>query len=491
MSMVRLSELRKKGVIPAKQHDAFLLALLLAVLANIAFFIVQALLPKIALLISLLGATPAPPPDLDKQMPFVLVDPSLFQEVDPNLPAEAEGSVSREASQTEERPDLPEDSPFVQQGADLILTAPEGTLDPPAPQGNAPQDQDAQNEPISDQQLTDQPEEVAEQLPDEALPELPQLLDEPEPIAEQQPAEQPQQEVVPENEVPEPMVEPTLQDVPPPAPEPEPQPEPQPEPEPEPAPEPQPEPEPVQEPVPEPEPEPIVEPETTPIAEETLPEETPDTPTDMLNLAMLPISPEGFIDPQPSESLSRPPVEPAELPQQLQQRLEPAPPEPQQLQQPQPLQPPVPPAQPPQPQRDRPQPVFKKIGGENRATGAPLRRNQETSIKFIGEEASMRILQHRWGQYMAKVARQLQESLNRQMILSPTLYSTGQVKIRFGIAPDGSLSFYRTEFPLDSMEAERILSERMLKEAAPFDPLTAEMQKDENFQNMTVVVNLM
>jgi hypothetical protein len=137
--------------------------------------------------------------------------------------------------------------------------------------------------------------------------------------------------------------------------------------------------------------------------------------------------------------------------------------------------------------------VFKKIGSANPPSGGgtPLRRSRETAVKLIGEDASMRILQHRWGPYMAKVARQLQESLNRQMILNPLIYSTGQIKLRFGIAPDGKLSFYETVFALDSMEAERILSERMLREAAPFDPLTPDMQKDENFQNLTVVVHLL
>lgn len=462
MSTLKISELRRRGLIPAKQHDAFLLALLLAVLINVVFFAIQALLPKLALLFTLLGINPPPPrPDEEKQIPFVLVDPSfLDEEVRTDLPPDAEGTVGREARQTEETPDLPEETAYRDEGMDIILTAPEGNPGLEVPAGNADEDmeQPAPAEP-----------------PSEAAPEPP-----------------PEIEEVPEQPEPQP--------------EPEPAPEPEPVPEPEPLPEPQPEPEPLPEPdVPDIDAEP---PEAEPVeehSEEVLPEPPPeftraeaepeaprpvDPLDDIIDLAALPVTPEGFVDTTSREleriatrPLDQPRPPPRERPRpERQEQVQPEPPAR--------PQPPVERPEAPQPRPDRPQPVFKKIGGESSASGAPPRRSTDTAVKLIGEDASMRILQHRWGPYMAKVARQLQESLNRQMILSPTIFSTGQVRIRFGIAPDGTLSFQETLYVQDGMESARLMSEQTVKEAAPFDPLTPEMQKDENFQNMTVMITL-
>ncbi|MCL2001535.1 MAG: hypothetical protein FWG74_08885, partial [Planctomycetes bacterium] len=142
--------------------------------------------------------------------------------------------------------------------------------------------------------------------------------------------------------------------------------------------------------------------------------------------------------------------------------------------------------------RNRPQPTFRSIGGGSLAGGAPPRRNTSTSVRLLDSDPNMELLAHRYGEYMAKLARQLQNSLNREMVLSPTGYTAGQVKIRFGITPDGLLDFQETLFPTDgSLTAERMMSERMLREAGPFDPFTPGMMKDvELFQRLTVVIHL-
>jgi hypothetical protein len=104
----------------------------------------------------------------------------------------------------------------------------------------------------------------------------------------------------------------------------------------------------------------------------------------------------------------------------------------------------------------------------------------------------MNLLKHRYGEYMGKMERQLQASLLRQMILKPLDYARGQIKIRFGVGPDGVLTYQTTVFPADgSLELERILAESTVREAASFDPMTPNMLKDlDLFQNMTVLVIL-
>lgn len=100
----------------------------------------------------------------------------------------------------------------------------------------------------------------------------------------------------------------------------------------------------------------------------------------------------------------------------------------------------------------------------------------------------MRLLAHRYGAYMRKLQRQLQESLNRVVYLNPTSYSQGGARIRFTIAPDGSLAVYETDDSTN--EAVRMISETTLREGAPFDPPTQQMLQDPLFQKMTLTVNL-
>ncbi len=106
-TMARLDTIRKNGAIPERRHDAFLLALLLAVGFNVAFFAAQALLPRLAALLQLLGAEA--PIVQEEEFPFVLVDPSfLDEEIPPDAPA-ATSAVSREARQQETAPAEAED----------------------------------------------------------------------------------------------------------------------------------------------------------------------------------------------------------------------------------------------------------------------------------------------------------------------------------------------------------------------------------------------
>jgi hypothetical protein len=92
---------------------------------------------------------------------------------------------------------------------------------------------------------------------------------------------------------------------------------------------------------------------------------------------------------------------------------------------------------------------------------------------------------------MAKLGRTLQDSLNRTMFLYPTYYANGQAKLLFRIAPNGTVGWFETQYPVDgSDDTLRSISERTLLEAAPFDPPPAAMLADPAFQRMSMTVNI-
>lgn len=474
--MARYTRLRNHGAIPERQHDAFLLSLLLALVFSVGVFVLQALMPTIVFLMQLLGPEPAPPQPEPESMPFVLVDYDYpDEELDPEK-AEAESNLTRQARQTEAAEDLPEDRPTVEEGVDEILTNQAGNPGlAAASAANESEEITPEPEPeIDASEAEPVPEPESDPSPPEPeLPELPEVA-EVEPVPEQLQFEPPPAPL-PE-EMPEPSPEPEPVAEPPPAPIPEPALEPEPPPEPDSEPEPEPE------PIPGPLPEPEVEPEPEP------PEPEPEPVAEMIDLAALPMSAEGFFDPETRRLEERA----RQVPEPPQRQVRPE----EFYQPPQQVQQPVQPQQPQQPSeaaesgRPRRQPTFRRIGGASSAGGAPPRRNTGSAVRLIDADNNMAILAHRYGPYMKKVAAALQASLLRQIVLSPMAYSQGQVRIRFGISPDGTLTYYDTVFPVDGLDAERVLSERMLREAAPFDPLTPEMQRDDLFQKMSVIVTL-
>lgn len=444
--MARLTRTRYQGAIPERQHDAFLLALLIAVSLNVGLFAIQALLPRISSLLRLLAPDQSEMLREEESYPFVLIDPSFLDEqLDPEQPVEAQAAINREARQAEPRPDLPEAFAAIDEGIDEILTAPVGNPGPTVSYLDAPGE------------LIDEPAQSAQTS--EGLPEE---REETETRAPEASADPPEMRADPVEEQPQPEAPPPPPDIPPPEPAARPEPPP---PEEIPPPEPEAAPQPVEEPVESEEP------------------EAADPVSDIVDLAALPLSSEGFFDTEArrrEEELWR---------RQLEERRRQAEQQPEITERPQPQ--PQQPTQQPARQGSRPPPPIRRIGGASSAGGAPPRRNSSTSVRLLDSDASMRLLAHRYGPYMQKLAEQLQASLLRQIILSPTTYSRGQVKVRFGISPDGALTYYDTIFPTDgSLVGERLLAEQTLREAAPFDPLTTEMQRDENFQKMTVIVTL-
>lgn len=511
--MAKTGKIRNSGILSERRHDAFLLALLLALCLNISFFALQALMPRLSQVLHMLGADAELKKDEDDSYPFVLVDPALLdEELTSETPPDAESSINREARQTEAMDDLPEDKAYVEEGVEEILSLPSGN---PGPGESSVT---ASGEPVETVGSDDENVASENREPEEA--------DVSEPAQEMQPQEpsEPMEETPPMEEVPEPMPEPPP-DLPEPMPEPPPeihepmpdipevQPEPLPEPLPEPPPmeeppapppEPEPTPEPVFEPVappmpeppPERQPEPIPEPwEPQEVAQSLRPPEQAPTP-DLIDLAALPISPDGFLDPQTQpleEVMRRAPTQPQPDPQRWEAPQRPQAP----YQQPQQMQPQQQPqqrqeARQPSDRAGRRQPTFKQVGPGSTAGGSPPRRNRQSQTNRIDvQDPNMKLLAHKYGPYMAKVARQLQESLNRQMILNPTLYTTGTAKIAFSIAADGRLSYSDTLYPIDgSNDIVRTISERTLEEAAPFEEPTAEMLRDPLFQKMSVTVFL-
>ncbi len=221
----------------------------------------------------------------------------------------------------------------------------------------------------------------------------------------------------------------------------------------------------------------------------------------MIDLASLPTSPDGLFDPQRDllEELARqsqPLVPPP--PQYRQPPRETLPPQPLAFQTPQAAQPtPQPPDQ-PRERTGRRQPTFRRIGGASSAAstpsvsgGSPSRVNRRTGVNLLDSDPNMKLLEHRYGQYMRQVARLLQESLNREVMLNPTYYTRGQAKIFFSIAADGSLAYYDTAYPAPGeLDYVRMTSERTVVNAGPFEAPTQTMLDDPLFRRMSVTVNL-
>lgn len=504
--MAKHGKIRNSGVLSERRHDAFLLALLLALCLNISFFAIQAIIPRLAHVLQMMGADPALPKEEDASLPFVLVDPSfLDEELHTETPPDAESTASREARQTEAAADLPVDKAYVEQGVEEIMSLPSGNPGPGESQADSPGEvaesvgDDAENIDSDSQE----PEEMGD--PEDTFAEAP--IEEPaEPISEPE-AFQPALETPsePQPDIPEQPPEPVRE--PPPAPLPDPLPEPPPIEEPYvPPPMPEPDPEPVAEPVPppplEPPPEPQVYEPPPEIVEAPAPTEPYPAPQpyeeprqhvdDPYDVAFLSPTPDGFFDSpvrlleeaaQRTPGSLRPPPQPQEayaaVPQQQPQWRQPEP----QRQEPQPRQRPS--------RAGRPQPEIKKIGGASSAGGSAQRKNETTRVDLLDSDPNMKLLAHRYGPYMAKVAQQLQQSLYRQVGFTPTYFQPGEAKIFFSIAADGSIAFAKTAYPIDgSNDFVRLTAEQTLREAALFDPPTEEMLRDPIFKKMSVTVIL-
>lgn len=570
MAKARQRKIRNTGLIPERRHDAFLLALLLALFLNVSFFAIQALLPRLTYLLQMLGPESAEQIDQEQDaFPFVLVPADLLdEEILSQTPPQAMSTVDHEARQTEIAEELPFDRAYVEEGVEEILSMPDGQSGEPDPSVAAPDSAPSEEQQeVAESAAEEEPEEVEEPPEESPEPEgIPDATDGPD-----------ETEFVPEPPV---MMEPEPVE-PPPPPEPEPLPEPEPEPEPIPEPPPEPIPEPVPEPEPEPEPfvpppplpEPEFEPEPIPEPIEEIPEHEPE-PAEVIDLAALPPSPDGFLDPnrQMLEDLARQreverqrriqeEIERQELERRLeeqrryeeyqrqvleeqqrqerirqqqeyerrleyerqqellrqqemerrqeyerqqqleyQRRLE------EQRQQEELERQQREAVEQQQPQRSREgrrQPTFRRIGPtaeerqnsvESRRSapgGAPRQRNQSSRVNLLDSDPNMKLLAHKYGEYMRKLARQLQESLNREVILNPTYYITGQAKIFFTIQPDGTLGYYDTQFPMeDELFYVRSTSEKTLINAAPFDKPTQQMLDDPLFKRMSLTVTL-
>lgn len=499
--MARTGKIRNHGAIPERRHDAFLLALLLAVSLNVAVFAVQALIPKLAHLLRLLGPEPAleQPRDEETALPFILVSPDLLEEEIDRENVAAESTISRDARQSETA-DLPEDQPLVEEGVTEILTMPEGSMGPESGTHDAPEAEGAETEQLEEVQaetIHDTPGEDApaaeyEDAPDPEPAEAPDAV--PEPV-EPLPPPLPELEMPVREPEPEPLPDPVEEWMPPPPVQELPHPQPVPEPVAEPPPEP------VEELPPEPEP-PEMPPE--PLPPDPAPQPIPTS--ELIDLASLPLSPDGYFDPQRQymEELARqsqpvipPPPPQRREPQEIYQQIQPPQPQAYQTWEPAVAQP----QQPVQQQRDRtgrPQATFQKIGGANSAAstpsvsgGSPRRVNRDTRVNLLESDPNMKVLAHRYGAYMEKLARLLQQSLNREVMLNPTFYARGQAKIYFTIAADGTLAYYDTQYPAPGeQDFVRVTSEKTVINAGPFDLPTREMLNDPLFRRMSVTVNL-
>lgn len=145
------------------------------------------------------------------------------------------------------------------------------------------------------------------------------------------------------------------------------------------------------------------------------------------------------------------------------------------------------------PREGRTQPTFKRSGNgvPSSTVGPTKRRNSNSPAIDMFSDSTMGYLQNKYTAYMNKLARQLQESFNRSIILQPSFVATGQVRINFSIAPDGSLETCTTIYPIDGSNGTlHSLSERALIDAFPCDPPSNEMLDDPMFVRMSVTFSM-
>ena len=87
---------------------------------------------------------------------------------------------------------------------------------------------------------------------------------------------------------------------------------------------------------------------------------------------------------------------------------------------------------------------------------------------------------------MEKVKRQLHEAARAQESLSRSSFKNGVVRLKFGIAADGSVISLKILEAREDMLAERNMCLETIRTAGPFPPLTPAMQKDKNFRRIVV-----
>ncbi len=135
-----------------------------------------------------------------------------------------------------------------------------------------------------------------------------------------------------------------------------------------------------------------------------------------------------------------------------------------------------------QPQRPA-EPVFKDI----RKSGQPGRevppKKSLTQARWAGTR-SMALLKARYPAYLEKVLRQWVQAVHRQEALAHSTYKTGAIYVRIAIQPDGGIGKLKVLHAPEEMLAERHITVASIRDAAPFPPLTDEMQKDPLFQSV-------
>jgi outer membrane biosynthesis protein TonB len=129
---------------------------------------------------------------------------------------------------------------------------------------------------------------------------------------------------------------------------------------------------------------------------------------------------------------------------------------------------------------------FKPVAPAPEGGAAPNRKR--SSARLEGDR-SYRLLKAKYPEYMAIVKKRFGQGLYAAGSMRERSYRTGEVVMRFGIAPDGTLSKAELVERRSEMLAEETLCRDALEAAAPFPPFTEEMKKDAKlFDNIGVRV---
>ena len=154
-----------------------------------------------------------------------------------------------------------------------------------------------------------------------------------------------------------------------------------------------------------------------------------------------------------------------------------------------PLPPPAAPAARPQPRR-RPVPT-RRIGARPSAPsngGALANRSGRAAMQASFQ--SLAVLRDRYGEYMDKVLRRIQQAIFIQQQISPLMFNQGAVVMTFTISPAGRLEAIRfvaaspAGLVQETAAARQVLVD--VQNGAPLPRPTPEMLEDPDFQKITI-----
>lgn len=131
----------------------------------------------------------------------------------------------------------------------------------------------------------------------------------------------------------------------------------------------------------------------------------------------------------------------------------------------------------------------RKIGSTSSTTGGKMKKQLNSSAINAGFQ-SIAVLRNRYGEYMDKILRRIQQAIIIQQQINPISMNNGSVVMSFTINPEGyldSISFIGSkpqDITTEISAARSVLQD--VQNSGAFEPPTQEMLNDPNFQKIVI-----